>query len=164
MKHLPNARGYLSEELSAFARLIRDARARCELSREELGQQLDVARQTIGHWENGQGEPNEERWDSIERVLRLTPGSIRAALSPPLVGGSLEYWIGLWEQQAAHFSKLLTEQRALIQLMREKANEPTSSALTQAEVSDDIAAHNRVLDTIERSTEHVNKKRRKSAG
>ena len=45
----------------SFADRLKEARRICGLSQEELAEQLDVSRQAVGKWEQGQSYPEVEK-------------------------------------------------------------------------------------------------------
>ena len=56
----------------SFADRLKDARRSCGLSQEELAEQLDVSRQAVGKWEQGQAYPEVEKLLTLCAVLNTS--------------------------------------------------------------------------------------------
>ena len=56
----------------SFADRLREARRSCGLSQEELAEQLDVSRQAVGKWEQGQSYPEVEKLLALCAVLNTS--------------------------------------------------------------------------------------------
>ena len=56
----------------SFANRLKDARRVCGLSQEELAERLDVSRQAVGKWEQGQAYPELEKLIALCAVLNVS--------------------------------------------------------------------------------------------
>lgn len=56
----------------SFAERLKDARRVCGLSQEELAERLDVSRQAVGKWEQGQAYPEMEKLIALCAVLNVS--------------------------------------------------------------------------------------------
>lgn len=62
----------------SFAERLKDARRICGLSQEDLAEQLDVSRQAVGKWEQGQSYPEVEKLLSLCAVLNTSMDALMA--------------------------------------------------------------------------------------
>ena len=62
----------------AFADRLKEARRICGLSQEELAEQLDVSRQAVGKWEQGQSYPEVEKLLALCGVLNTSLDALMA--------------------------------------------------------------------------------------
>lgn len=62
----------------SFADRLKDARRSCGLSQEELAEQLDVSRQAVGKWEQGQSYPEVEKLLALCAVLNTSLDALMA--------------------------------------------------------------------------------------
>ena len=62
----------------SFADRLKDARRVCGLSQEELAEQLDVSRQAVGKWEQGQSYPEVEKLLTLCAVLNTSLDALMA--------------------------------------------------------------------------------------
>ena len=62
----------------AFADRLKEARRVCGLSQEDLAAQLDVSRQAVGKWEQGQAYPEVEKLLSLCAVLNTSLDALMA--------------------------------------------------------------------------------------
>ena len=62
----------------SFADRLKDARRVCGLSQEELAEQLDVSRQAVGKWEQGQAYPEVEKLLTLCAVLNTSLDALMA--------------------------------------------------------------------------------------
>ena len=62
----------------SFADRLKEARRICGLSQEELAEQLDVSRQAVGKWEQGQSYPEVEKLLSLCGVLNTSLDALMA--------------------------------------------------------------------------------------
>ena len=62
----------------SFADRLKEARRICGLSQEELAAQLDVSRQAVGKWEQGQSYPEVEKLLSLCAVLNTSMDALMA--------------------------------------------------------------------------------------
>ena len=62
----------------SFADRLKDARRGCGLSQEELAEQLDVSRQAVGKWEQGQSYPEVEKLLALCAVLNTSMDALMA--------------------------------------------------------------------------------------
>lgn len=70
----------------AFADRLKDARRICGLSQEELAEQLDVSRQAVGKWEQGQSYPEVEKLLTLCAVLNTSLDALMADELPKNCG------------------------------------------------------------------------------
>lgn len=82
----------------SFADRLKDARRICGLSQEELAEQLDVSRQAVGKWEQGQSYPEVEKLLTLCAVLNTSldalmadelPESCRTVINSPTPSESI---------------------------------------------------------------------------
>ena len=75
----------------SFADRLKEARRSCGLSQEDLAEQLDVSRQAVGKWEQGQAYPEVEKLLTLCGVLNTSldalmadelPKSCRSEITP----------------------------------------------------------------------------------
>ena len=64
-------------------RLIAEGRKRLGLSQEALAEKMDVSRQAVAKWENGQAFPTAERLTRLCRVLEVTPEELLGLAEGP---------------------------------------------------------------------------------
>jgi transcriptional regulator with XRE-family HTH domain len=62
----------------SFADRLKEARRICGLSQEELAEQLDVSRQAVGKWEQGQSYPEVEKLLALCGVLNTSLDALMA--------------------------------------------------------------------------------------
>ena len=62
----------------SFADRLKEARRICGLSQEELAEQLDVSRQAVGKWEQGQSYPEVEKLLTLCGVLNTSLDALMA--------------------------------------------------------------------------------------
>lgn len=62
----------------SFADRLKEARRFCGLSQEELAEQLDVSRQAVGKWEQGQSYPEVEKLLTLCAVLNTSTDALLA--------------------------------------------------------------------------------------
>ena len=62
----------------SFADRLKEARRICGLSQEELAEQLDVSRQAVGTWEQGQSYPEVEKLLALCAVLNTSLDALMA--------------------------------------------------------------------------------------
>ena len=62
----------------SFADRLKEARRVCGLSQEELAEQLDVSRQAVGKWEQGQSYPEVEKLLTLCAVLNVSMDALMA--------------------------------------------------------------------------------------
>ena len=62
----------------SFADRLKEARRSCGLSQEELAEQLDVSRQAVGKWEQGQAYPEVEKLLTLCAVLNTSLDALMA--------------------------------------------------------------------------------------
>ena len=62
----------------SFADRLKEARRSCGLSQEDLAEQLDVSRQAVGKWEQGQSYPEVEKLLSLCAVLNTSLDALMA--------------------------------------------------------------------------------------
>ena len=62
----------------SFADRLKEARRSCGLSQEELAEQLDVSRQAVGKWEQGQSYPEVEKLLALCAVLNTSLDALMA--------------------------------------------------------------------------------------
>ena len=62
----------------SFADRLKEARRSCGLSQEELAEQLDVSRQAVGKWEQGQSYPEVEKLLTLCAVLNTSLDALMA--------------------------------------------------------------------------------------
>ena len=62
----------------SFADRLKEARRICGLSQEELAEQLDVSRQAVGKWEQGQSYPEVEKLLALCAVLNTSLDALMA--------------------------------------------------------------------------------------
>ena len=62
----------------SFADRLKEARRICGLSQEELAEQLDVSRQAVGKWEQGQSYPEVEKLLTLCAVLNTSLDALMA--------------------------------------------------------------------------------------
>ena len=62
----------------SFADRLKDARRSCGLSQEDLAEQLDVSRQAVGKWEQGQSYPEVEKLLTLCGVLNTSLDALMA--------------------------------------------------------------------------------------
>ena len=62
----------------SFADRLKEARRSCGLSQEELAEQLDVSRQAVGKWEQGQAYPEVEKLLTLCGVLNTSLDALMA--------------------------------------------------------------------------------------
>ena len=62
----------------SFADRLKEARRSCGLSQEELAEQLDVSRQAVGKWEQGQSYPEVEKLLTLCAVLNTSMDALMA--------------------------------------------------------------------------------------
>ena len=62
----------------SFADRLKEARRSCGLSQEDLAEQLDVSRQAVGKWEQGQAYPEVEKLLSLCAVLNTSLDALMA--------------------------------------------------------------------------------------
>ena len=62
----------------SFADRLKEARRVCGLSQEELAEQLDVSRQAVGKWEQGQAYPEVEKLLTLCAVLNTSLDALMA--------------------------------------------------------------------------------------
>ena len=67
----------------SFANRLKDARRICGLSQEELAAQLDVSRQAVGKWEQGQAYPEMEKLIALCAVLNVSADALLVDELPP---------------------------------------------------------------------------------
>lgn len=67
----------------SFADRLRDARRDCGLSQEELAERLDVSRQAVGKWEQGQTYPELEKLLALCSVLNVSADALLHDELPP---------------------------------------------------------------------------------
>lgn len=60
----------------SFANRLKDARRVCGLSQEELAERLDVSRQAVGKWEQGQAYPEVEKLLALCAVLNVSADAL----------------------------------------------------------------------------------------
>ena len=60
----------------SFADRLKEARRSCGLSQEDLAEQLDVSRQAVGKWEQGQAYPEVEKLLALCGVLNTSPDAL----------------------------------------------------------------------------------------
>ena len=70
----------------SFADRLKDARRVCGLSQEELAEQLDVSRQAVGKWEQGQAYPEVEKLLTLCAVLNTSLDALMADELPKNCG------------------------------------------------------------------------------
>ena len=70
----------------SFADRLKDARRSCGLSQEELAEQLDVSRQAVGKWEQGQSYPEVEKLLTLCAVLNTSLDALMADELPKNCG------------------------------------------------------------------------------
>ena len=70
----------------SFADRLKDARRVCGLSQEELAEQLDVSRQAVGKWEQGQSYPEVEKLLTLCAVLNTSLDALMADELPKNCG------------------------------------------------------------------------------
>ena len=82
----------------AFADRLKEARRICGLSQEELAEQLDVSRQAVGKWEQGNAYPEVEKLLTLCAVLNTSldalmadelPQSCRTEVTPTVPSESI---------------------------------------------------------------------------
>ena len=82
----------------SFADRLKEARRDCGLSQEELAEHLDVSRQAVGKWEQGQAYPEVEKLLTLCAVLNTSldelmadalPGGCRSATNSPAPSESI---------------------------------------------------------------------------
>ena len=82
----------------SFADRLKEARRICGLSQEELAEQLDVSRQAVGKWEQGQSYPEVEKLLTLCAVLNTSldalmadelPQSCRTEVTPTVPSESI---------------------------------------------------------------------------
>ena len=56
----------------ALGQNILEARKKCGLSQEQLGEKVDVTRQTISNWELDETAPNPEQLKALSKVLNIS--------------------------------------------------------------------------------------------
>ena len=67
----------------SFAERLKDARRTCGLSQEELAERLDVSRQAVGKWEQGQAYPEMEKLLALCAVLHVSADMLLLDELPP---------------------------------------------------------------------------------
>ena len=67
----------------SFADRLKEARRICGLSQEDLAEQLDVSRQAVGKWEQGQSYPEVEKLLALCGVLNTSLDALMADELPP---------------------------------------------------------------------------------
>lgn len=67
----------------SFADRLKDARRAAGLSQEELAEHLDVSRQAVGKWEQGQAYPEVEKLLSLCSVLNVSMDALMYDELPP---------------------------------------------------------------------------------
>ena len=106
-----------------FGQWLESARKTHGISAEDVAEIVGVTPPAVYNWENGTSVPGKSRFAKMEAAYRLPAGSVAAALSDPLAGGALAYWIGRWEQSAAHLRRVVLEQDELIAEMKRRGSE-----------------------------------------
>lgn len=70
-----------------------------QVSQEQLAQTIGVSRQTLSHWENGQGQPDEAALRRITQALQLSPAEFGLAEEAPAAKPRPKrrrlYWVAL---------------------------------------------------------------------
>lgn len=67
----------------SFAERLKDARRVCGLSQEELAERLEVSRQAVGKWEQGQAYPELEKLLALCAVLNVSADALLLDELPP---------------------------------------------------------------------------------
>ena len=67
----------------SFAERLKNARRVCGLSQEELAERLDVSRQAVGKWEQGQAYPEMEKLIALCAVLNVSADALLLDELPP---------------------------------------------------------------------------------
>lgn len=67
----------------SFADRLKDARRTCGLSQEELAERLEVSRQAVGKWEQGQAYPELEKLLALCAVLHVSADMLLLDELPP---------------------------------------------------------------------------------
>ena len=67
----------------SFAERLKDARRVCGLSQEELAERLEVSRQAVGKWEQGQAYPEMEKLIALCAVLNVSADTLLQDELPP---------------------------------------------------------------------------------
>ena len=67
----------------SFADRLKEARRACDLSQEDLAEQLAVSRQAVGKWEQGQAYPEVEKLLALCAVLNVSLDALMADELPP---------------------------------------------------------------------------------
>ena len=67
----------------SFAERLKDARRTCGLSQEELAERLDVSRQAVGKWEQGQAYPEMEKLLALCAELHVSADMLLLDELPP---------------------------------------------------------------------------------
>lgn len=70
-----------------------------QVSQEQLAQTIGVSRQTLSHWENGQGQPDEAALRRVAQALQISPAEFGLAEEAPAAKPRSKhrrlYWVAL---------------------------------------------------------------------
>lgn len=91
-----------------------------QVSQEQLAQSIGVSRQTLSHWENGQGQPDEAALRRMAQALQVSPAEFGLAEEAPASKPHPKYRRLLW------IALLVLASAALIILLLPPAGLPTT--------------------------------------